>query len=122
MFGYKGNIARKAFHVCMFRHTVGDTNPNQKGKYSHIDRRTRLVYNVVCDLIIDQDEVLRRVLLPTISISIILGYVLLARYMDEVFAAFHMGIFRSGMGCCALLSDEDFELLAPPISTFLLCL
>ena len=42
-----------------------------------------MVHNGVCAPIIDQDEVLSRVMLSTMWISTTLGDVLLAQYMDE---------------------------------------
>ena len=67
----------------------------------------------VCDLIIDQYEVLSRFLLPMMWISITLGYFVLAKYMDEGFSAFSLVIVRSGMGWGTLISDECFEFLSP---------
>ena len=82
----------------MLIHTVRDNNPNQKGRQPHIDSITSMVHNGMCALIIDQDEMLSRVLLPMMRISTTLGDVLLAQYMDEEFPALHMSIVRLGMG------------------------
>ena len=71
--------------------------------------------NGVCDLIIDQDEVLSWVLLPVMWTSSTLGYFLLVQYVNEGFYEFRMGIVRSGIGCCTLLADEGFELPPSPV-------
>ena len=74
MFVAEGNLTIKASPMCMFSQTVRYTNPNRKGKFPHIVRITSMVLNEEITLIIDQDEVLSRVLLPMMQISITLGY------------------------------------------------
>ena len=74
MFVAEGNLTIKASPICMFSQTVRYTNPNRKGKFPHIVRITSMVLNEEITLIIDQDEVLSRVLLPMMQISITLGY------------------------------------------------
>ena len=87
--------------------------PKSKGQIATHSSKTSMFQNGVCDLIIDQDEVLSRVLLPMMWTSSTLGDVLLVQYMNEGFDEFRMGIVRSGIGCCTLLADEGFELLPP---------
>ena len=69
--------------------------------------------NGVCNLIVDQDEVLSTVMLPMMWTSSTLGDVLLLKYMNEVFSEFRLVIFRSVIGCCILIDDEGFEFLSP---------
>ena len=83
IFDAEGKLTRKTSPMCIFRQTVRYTNQIHKGNLPHIDRITSMVHNGVCAPIIDQDEVLSRVMLSTMWISNTLGDVLLAQYMDE---------------------------------------
>ena len=77
----KSKLTRRATNVVMLSQEVRYTNPKQNIIQPHISKRTIMLQDSVCVLLVDLDAVLSRFLLSIMQIGKTYWYVVLVQYL-----------------------------------------